>query len=140
MRTKNLSPKEKLTLKLTKLVGTPAFLIFQTLILVSISALSVSGFAPQVLIINMILVVATVAILLSILSQMNLIILSKRLKFLEETLRELHEDEGKDHTALVHLIHQIKSVQNDLEVVKKSSIFRHNGHAFRSSRKISAER
>lgn len=115
---KKLSPSEKFFL----------FIVINTIFLGGVFALKLFGLAK-----DMILpVVATVAslemiyIAISIQSTVNRN--TQSLKETEEYMKMIREDEEKSRNALIYMGHQMRSLQHELDMLKKGVVIKQNGN------------
>ena len=55
---------------------------------------------------------------------------ARRLIIVEKAAEKILEDEVKTHTALIHMGHQMKTIQHDLDILRKNGFFKlsSNGH------------
>lgn len=49
------------------------------------------------------------------------------LKEIEKAIERILDDGAKTHTALIHLGHQMKNIQHDLDILRKNGILKSNG-------------
>ncbi len=55
---------------------------------------------------------------------------ARRLMMVEKTAEKILEDEGKTHTALIHIGHQMRTIQHDLDILRKNGILKLNSNGY----------
>ncbi len=135
--TRKNSQVEKLSIKATKWVGTPTSLIVHTLLFLSIFILNIFGLDFDTLLLALTTAVSLEAIYLAIFIQMTVNRNTESLEAVEEDIEDIQEDvqgleddveditedmsdEEKAHQALTNIEIDIKKVQSDLELLKKT--------------------
>lgn len=129
---KNFAPLEKISFKLVRWIGTPYSLIFHTLIFVAISALALLKVFP----ISILLLIFTTwlsveAIYLGIFIQMTVNRNTESLEEVEEDIEDIQEEaleEDEANKVVVHIAQQMKTIQQELDTLKKSNLLKSNGN------------
>ena len=123
MSTRKLTFLESISFKLTDWVGTPISLIIHTLFFVGIFALRRFGVTTDYLLLILTTVVSLEAIYLSIFIQMTVNRNTESLEEVEENIEDIQEEvdeDEKSNKVLLHIIQQMKTIQHDLDNLKKS--------------------
>lgn len=132
MGSRKLTSLEKISFKITDWVGTPASLIVHTLFFAGVFLLRKFGITTDYLLLILTTAVSLEAIYLSILIQMTVNRNTESLEEVEEDIEDIQEDADEDektHKALIHIIQQMKSIQQELDTLKKSGVLKSsNGH------------
>ncbi|MBI2597501.1 DUF1003 domain-containing protein [Candidatus Daviesbacteria bacterium] len=118
---------EKISVKMTDWVGTPWSLIIHTLLFAGIFSLSHFGLTTNYILLVLTTTVSLEAIYLSIFIQMSVNRATESLEEVEEDIEDIQEEadeEDKAHRVLVHITHQIKAIQQDLNALKRSGSFK----------------
>ena len=127
MSNKNFAPLEKASFKLTEWIGTPVSLILHTLLFVGIFALRFIGVTTDYILLGLTTAVSLEAIYLSIFIQMTVNRNTESLEEVEEDIEDIQEDvveEEAAHKMLIHIGQQMKSIQHDLDILRKSGIIK----------------
>lgn len=128
---------EKLSVKATQWVGTPASLVVHTVLFVGIFILNIFGLDFDTLLLALTTAVSLEAIYLAIFIQMTVNRNTESLEAVEEDIEDIQEDvqgleddveditedtsdEARAHQALANIETEIKKVQSDLELLKKA--------------------
>lgn len=130
----HLAPLEKVSFKLTEMVGTPLSLIVHTLLFAGIFALRYLGVTTDYILLILTTAVSLEAIYLSIFIQMTVNRNTESLEEVEEDIEDIQEEafeEEEAHRVLVHIGQQMKTIQHDLDVLKKSGILKTSGNGHR---------
>lgn len=132
---RKLSALEKISIKLTKWIGTPVSLIIHTLLFAGIFALRhFFGVSTDYILLILTTAVSLEAIYLSIFIQMTVNRNTESLEEVEEDIEDIQEDateEEEAHKVLIHVGAQMKIIQQEIETLKKSDILKPgngNGH------------
>lgn len=128
---------EKISIKLTDWVGTPVSLIIHTLFFVGIFALRYFGVTTDYILLVLTTAVSLEAIYLSIFIQMTVNRATESLEEVEEDIEGIQEDateEEEAHKVLIHIGQQMKSIQQDFDVLRKSGILKPSGNGHGSTR------
>lgn len=131
---KKLSLLEKISFKLIRLVGTPYSVIFHTLLFMGILALAFTGLDLRSVLLIFTTWLSVEAIYLAIFIQMSVNRNTESLQEVEEDIEDIQEDvteEEEAHKVLIHVGEQMKTIQQEIEALKKSNILKPgngNGH------------
>lgn len=121
-----LSLLEKISLGVTRWIGTPYSVIIHTLIFSAIPALGILG----ILDLRFTLLIFTTwlsveAIYLSIFIQMSVNRATESLEEVEEDIEDIQEEsfeEEEAHKVIVHMAKELKMIQKDLNTLKKKGL------------------
>lgn len=122
---------EKISFKLTDWIGTPISLIIHTFLFIGIFSLRAFGVTTDYILLVLTTVVSLEAIYLSIFIQMSVNRATESLEEVEEDIEDIQEDafeEEEAHKVLIHIGQQIKTIQHDLDNLRKSGILKLNGN------------
>lgn len=125
---------EKISIKMTEWVGTPWSLIIHTLLFAGIFALRSFGFTRDYILLLLTTAVSLEAIYLSIFIQMSVNKATESLEEVEEDIEDIQEDVDDDeeaHKVLIHIGQQMKSIQQDLDYLRKSGVLKTPSHQSR---------
>lgn len=131
MGTRKFTRLEKISFKLTDWVGTPVSLIIHTLFFAGILTLRKFGITTDYLLLILTTVVSLEAIYLSIFIQMTVNRNTESLEEVEEDIEDIQEDvdeEEQAHKVLIHIVQQMKSIQQELDTLKKSGALKSSGN------------
>lgn len=137
VHTKNINHSfpflEKISFKLTDWIGTPVSLIIHTMLFIGIFALRAFGVTTDYILLVLTTAVSLEAIYLSIFIQMSVNRATESLEEVEEDIEGIQEDaleEEEAHKVILHIGAQMKSIQHDLDVLRKSGLLKQpgNGH------------
>ena len=131
MGIRRLNFLEKISFRLTDWVGTPASLIIHTLLFAGIFTLRKFGITTDYLLLILTTVVSLEAIYLSIFIQMTVNRNTESLEEVEEDIEGIQEDVDEDeqnHKVLIHIVQQMKSIQQELDTLKKSGALKSSGN------------
>ena len=125
------------TTKLAKLMGSTFSLLFHTFIFGGIFILRILGIATDQTLLILTAAVCLEAIYLVILIQMIVNKNAKSLAGVQEKIGEIQEEEKEAHKLMIsilHTAHQMKTIQHELDNLKKNGSFKHlgNGHRIRA--------
>lgn len=125
------------TTRLTKWIGSPFSLLAHTSLFGGIFTLRYLGIATDYTLLILTAAVCLEAIYLVILIQSIVNKNSKSLSEVEEKIAEIQQEEEVAHKLMInilHTAHQMKTIQNDLDNLKKNGVFKHigNGHRIRA--------
>lgn len=131
---RSFAPLEKISFKLTEWVGTPISLIIHTLLFVGVFALRYFGVTADYILLVLTTLVSLEAIYLSIFIQMTVNRNTESLEEVEEDIEDIQEDvteEEEAHRVLIHIGQQMRTIQHDLDVLRKSGLLKSfgNGHS-----------
>ena len=137
MPSRNFAPLEKASFKLTGWIGTPISLILHTLFFIGIFALRRFGVTTDYILLILTTAVSLEAIYLSIFIQMTVNRNTESLEEVEEDIEDIQEDvteEEEAHKVLIHIGQQMRTIQQDLETLRKSGLLKSttNGHRIRA--------
>lgn len=127
----NLAPLEKVSFKLTEWIGTPMSLIVHTLFFFGAFALRHFGVATDYILLALTTAVSLEAIYLSIFIQMSVNRNTESLEEVEEDIEDIQEDASEEeaaHQVLLHIGQQMKTIQQDLDSLRKSGLLKPNGN------------
>ncbi|MCL4365829.1 hypothetical protein M1437_01220 [Patescibacteria group bacterium] len=133
MGTRKLARLETISFKITDWVGTPASLIVHTMFFAGVFLLRIFGITTDYLLLILTTAVSLEAIYLSIFIQMTVNRNTESLEEVEEDIEDIQEDADEDektHKVLIHVIEQMKGIQQELDTLKKSGALKssNNGH------------
>lgn len=131
---RSFAPLEKISFKLTEWVGTPISLIIHTLLFAGVFALRYFGVTADYILLVLTTVVSLEAIYLSIFIQMTVNRNTESLEEVEENIEDIQEDvteEEEAHRVLIHIGQQMRTIQHDLDVLRKSGLLKTNGNGHR---------
>lgn len=123
---------EKISVKMTGWVGTPWSLIIHTLLFAGIFSLRQFGFTRDYILLLLTTAVSLEAIYLSIFIQMSVNRATESLEEVEEDIEDIQEDASEDdeaHKVLLHIGQQMKSIQQDLDYLRRSGVLKTHGNA-----------
>ncbi|MBI2601259.1 DUF1003 domain-containing protein [Candidatus Daviesbacteria bacterium] len=140
---KKTNKLDRLSIKATEWVGTPASLVMHTILFVSIFILNIFGLDFDTLLLVLTTAVSLEAIYLAIFIQMTVNRNTESLESVEEDIEDIQEDvqgleddveditedisdEERAHQALINIETRMKNMQEDLEVLKKREHFEQN--------------
>lgn len=124
---------QTVSFKLTEWVGTPLSLILHTCFFAGIFALRYLGVTTNYILLILTTAVSLEAIYLSIFIQMTVNRNTQSLEEVEEDIEGIQEEtdeEEEAHRVLVHIGQQMKTIQHDLDILRKSGLLKPvgNGH------------
>lgn len=124
---------EKLSFKLAKWIGSPFSLLLHTIAFGGFFVLRYYGFVSTPVLIALTAAVVLEAIYLVIFIQMVVKNNTNSLTVLQGNVEEIKQEETEVHKLMVnilHLAHQMKTLQQDFDVLKKNGVFKvvGNGH------------
>ena len=125
---------EKISFKLTDWVGTPLSLIFHSLLFFGIFFLRYLGLTRDQILLILTTAVSLEAIYLSIFIQMSVNRATQSLEEVEEDIEDIQEDAGEEeeaHKVLIHIGQQMKTIQQELDILRKSGILKPSGNGHR---------
>lgn len=134
MGTRKLTRLEKISFRFTDWVGTPLSLIIHTLFFIGIFTLRYFGLTTNYILLILTTAVSLEAIYLSIFIQMSVNRATESLEEVEEDIEDIQEDAGEEeeaHKVLIHIGQQMKSIQQDLDTLRKSGVLKSNGNGHR---------
>lgn len=129
-----LTALEKISFKLTEWVGTPLSLIIHTLIFAGIFALRRIGWTTGDILLALTTAVSLEAIYLAIFIQMTVNRNTESLEEVEEDIEGIQEDateEEEAHRVLIHIGQEMRTIQQELDILKKSGVLKTNGNGHR---------
>lgn len=129
---KRFAPLEKISFKLTEWIGTPYSVIIHTIFFIFFSSLAVFKVFP----VSTVLLIFTTwlsveAIYLAIFIQMSVNRNTESLEEVEEDIEDIQEEASEDeeaHKVLLHIGQQMKVIQHELDILKKSGALKTNGN------------
>lgn len=116
--------------KIASLKKISLFLASHTLLFGGIFALRIFGLTTELILFTLAGVVFLEVIYLTIYTQASVNKSVQSLAEVKKNTEGIMEDEVKIHTALIHIGHQMSTVQHDLDLFKKNGLLKNgNGHA-----------
>ena len=131
MPTRNFAPLERVSFKVIRWIGTPFSVIFHTLIFMAIPSLGFLGFDLRSILLIFTTWLSIEAIYLAIFIQMTVNRNTQSLEEVEEDIEDIQEEEQQEEEArrvLLHIGQQMKTIQQELDILKKSQLLKHNGN------------
>lgn len=131
MPSRTFAPLEKVSFKVIRWVGTPYSIIFHTLIFIAIPSLVFLGFDVRSVLLIFTTWLSIEAIYLAIFIQMTVNRNTQSLEEVEEDIEDIQEDateEEEAHKVLIHIGKEMKVIQHELDILKKSGILKANGN------------
>lgn len=128
---KTFVPLEKISFKLISWVGTPYSVIFHTLLFLAVPALVLLGFELRSILLMFTTWLSVEAIYLAIFIQMSVNRNTESLEEVEEDIEDIQEEASEEeeaHRVLLHIGQQMRTIQHDLDVLRKSGILKTNGN------------
>ena len=123
MSTLFAQPLEKISFKLIRWIGTPYSVVFHTLIFVAVPALSFLGFELRTVLLMFTTWLSIEAIYLAIFIQMSVNRNTESLEEVDEDIEDIQEDASEEeeaHKVILHIAQQMKTIQHELDILKKS--------------------
>ena len=130
MPNRNFAPLEKVSFNVIKWVGTPYSVLFHTLIFILVPALSIFGLDLRTVLLIFTTWLSVEAIYLAIFIQMSVNRNTESLEEVEEDIEDIQEEAVEDeeaHKVLLHIGQQMKSIQHDLDYLRKSGLLKSSG-------------
>jgi len=130
---------EKISFKLTDWVGTPLSLIIHSLLFAGIFALRYFGVTTDYILLILTTAVSLEAIYLSIFIQMSVNRATESLEEVEENIEDIQEEadeEEEAHKVLIHIGQQMKTIQQDLDTLRKSGVLKPSGNGHRIHHRV----
>lgn len=128
---KTFVPLQKISFKLISWVGTPYSVIFHTLLFLAVPALVLLGFELRSILLMFTTWLSVEAIYLAIFIQMSVNRNTESLEEVEEDIEDIQEEASEEeeaHRVLLHIGQQMRTIQHDLDNLKKSGILKTNGN------------
>lgn len=128
---RKLTALEKISYQLTEWIGTPYSLIAHTILFLGALALRYFGVATDQILLILTTVVSLEAIYLAIFIQMTVNRNTQSLEEVEEDIEDIQEEateEEEAHKVLVHIGQQMRTIQQDLDGLKKSGVLKPSGN------------
>lgn len=125
---------ERISIRLTRIIGNPISLILHTAAFGGFFILRRNGFITDSAFLLLTAAICLEAMYMVIFVQMIVARTAKNLMSAEETITGIQEEENETHKLMVqifHLAHQMKTLQQDVEYIKKGSFKRTNGNGHR---------
>lgn len=125
---------EKISLYLIKCIGSPFSLLVHTLLFGGFFVLRYLEFVSNAVLLVLTAIVSLEAIYLLICVQMIVKNNTKSVAQLQENIEEIQQEEEETHKLMVnilHLAHQMKTIQHDIAVLKKGNGFKTSGNGHR---------
>ena len=118
---------EHISLTFTGWVGTPYSIIVHSLLFVGIFSLYFFGITTDKILLILTTAVSLEAIYLSIFIQMSV---NRATESLEDIQEDVIEEE-QAHKVLIHIGQQMKVIQQELDILRKSGVLKTNGNGHR---------
>lgn len=118
---------DKVSFTIISWVGTPYSLIFHTLLFVAVPALALLGFDLRSVLLIFTTWLSVEAIYLAIFIQMTVNKNTESLEDVEEDIEDIQEDVNEDeaaHRIILHIGEELKTIQRDLNVLRKKGIIK----------------
>ena len=131
-----ITTPEKITFNLANTIGTPLSLIIHTIFLLGIFTLRYLGVAIDQLILITVAAISMEAIYLTIYTQARLKKNADSLNLIRSEMDQIKNEtweSEKSQRLLIYLGHQIKTMQTDLDVLKKSQSLKTSGNGHHKS-------
>ncbi len=128
---KTFAPLEKISFKIISWVGTPYSVIFHTLIFIAVPGLVLLGFDLRSVLLIFTTWLSIEAIYLAIFIQMTVNRNTESLEEVEEDIEDIQEDvneEEEAHKVLIHIGQQMKAIQKELDILRKSHNLKSSGN------------
>lgn len=125
---------EKLSFKLAKWIGSPLSLYLHTLVFGGFFILRYLGFVNNTILIFLTSAVCLEAIYLVIFIQMIVKNNTQNLSLVQSSVEEIKQEEKEVHKLMVnilHLAHQMKTIQQEIDILRKSRILKSAGNGHR---------
>lgn len=125
---------EKTSSALIKWIGSPAFLLVNTALFVGFFILRQFGIITELVFSFLVGIICLEAIYLAIFIRMIVRKNCRNISQMRENIEEVSQEEKDAHKAMLsvlHLSHQIKTLQQDVEILKKHGLIKstlRNGH------------
>ncbi len=136
MPSRNFAPLEKVSIKITKWIGTPFSIIIHTVIFMLFTYLIISGFDFNKVILIWNTSVSLEAIYLALFIQMTVNRNTESLEEVEEDIEDIQEEASEEeeaHKVLIHIVAQMKTIQHELDILKKSGALKNlSSHRIRA--------
>lgn len=137
-----LNMLEKISFNVISWVGTPYSIIIHTLFFIAVPALVILGFDLRSILLIFTTWLSIEAIYLAIFIQMTVNRNTESLEEVEEDIEDIQEDASEEeaaHQVLLHIGQQMKTIQQDLDSLRKSGLLKPaNGHGKSSMRRVHA--
>src|SRR3990167_7112695 len=120
---KRFAPLEKISFKLVEWVGTPYSILLHTLIFLAFPAAALLGFELRSVLLIFTTWLSVEAIYLAIFIQMSVNRNTESLEEVEEDIEDIQEDASEEeeaHKVILHIAQQMKTIQHELDILKKS--------------------
>lgn len=119
---------------MTEWIGTPVSLIIHSLLFAGIFSLRLFGLTTDYILLILTTLVSLEAIYLSIFIQISVNRNTESLEEVEEDIEDIQEDvteEEEAHRVLIHIGQQMKTIQQDLDTLRKSGVLKPSGNGHR---------
>ena len=130
---------EKFSFKLAKWIGSPFSLLLHTIVFGGFFVLRYYGFVSTPVLIALTAAVVLEAIYLVIFIQMVVKNNTNSLTVLQGNVEEIKQEETEVHKLMVnilHLAHQMKTLQADFDVFKKRGVLKTNGNGHKIQHRV----
>lgn len=122
---------EKISLTLSRCIGSPLSLFLHTLVFGGFFILRYLGYVNNTILVFLTAAVCLEAIYLVIFIQMIVKNNTRNLTLMQDNVEEIKQEEQEVHKLMVnilHLAHQMKTLQADFDVLKKRGVLKTNGN------------
>ena len=131
MSDRNFAPLERISFSIVKWIGTPYSILLHTLIFLAFPAAALLGFELRSVLLIFTTWLSVEAIYLAIFIQMSVNRNTESLEDVEEDIEDIQEEadeEEEAHKVILHIGQQMKVIQHELDILKKSGLLKTNGH------------
>ena len=128
---KGFAPLETISFKVISWIGTPYSVLFHTLIFIGVPALAFLGFDLRIILLGFTTWLSIEAIYLAIFIQMSVNRNTESLEEVEEDIEDIQEEANEEeeaHKVLLHIGQQMRVIQHELDILKKSGALKTNGN------------
>jgi len=118
MTVRKLTPSEKFFF----------FLITNTLFFGGVFTLRVFGLATEAILLILAAATSLEVIYIALSVQSAVTKNTQSLRETEEYMKKIGEDEGKAHNEIIYMAHQMRSLQHEVDILRKSPLLKTNGN------------
>ena len=122
-----LTRLEKFSFKLTELMGSPFSLSLHTAIIIAALSLRYIGFTSNLPLVTVATIFSLEALYMAIFTQVKVNRNSRSLDEVVTNMEHMHDERKEIHKLTIqalHLSHQIKAIQHDLDLIKKRNLLK----------------
>lgn len=130
---------EKFSFSLARYIGSPLSLLLHTIVFGGFFILRYLGIVPNSILIVLTAAVSLEAIYLIIFTQMALKNNTSSLTQLQGNIEEIRQEENEVHKLMVnilHLAHQMKTLQEDFATLKKNGVLKASGNGHKIHHRV----